>query len=63
MSYPVKHSKKCRTSFPRCPCNTCAQDIIDNEGRACCIKRRKKCEQPCSDYIDEREDEGFERQE
>lgn len=55
MSYPIKHCKKCLTSFPRCPCNTCARDVIDDTGKACCSKRRKKCEQQCPDYIDERE--------
>ena len=59
----IKHCGKCITSFPDCPCNTCAKDVIDDDGKVCCSLKKKKCEQPCPDYIDEREEECFGQQE
>lgn len=51
MSGPVKHAKKCLKSFPGCPCNTCAKDVVDDAGGVCCKAKRKKCEVPdCPEY-------------
>lgn len=58
MDIPIKHSQKCRASFPQCPCNTCTEDVVGDDGGVCCLKRAKKCEQSCPDYIDEREVRG-----
>ena len=53
MRKPVKHAKLCKSSFPRCPCNTCARDVIDDDGAVCCTGKKKCAAEQCPDYIQE----------